>query len=158
MPGLHACPCMSVCSTFLSPHIGAHNLQQCLPFSAQLSSPSVTRTHACSKLLAQPHLHLSTHLAGAPPAICRVQNMINFPDYEEAFETFENLGSMQVTIVMDNVQKQRERSRVLLTGLQVPLFTKRKRVGDDDQDDESGGGAAASAAAAAADASRSRRL
>ena len=81
-----------------------------------------------------------------------VPRMINFPDYEDAFETFENLGSMQVSVVMDNVSRRPARSRTLLTGLQVPLFARKKRVGDDDDGAGGDGGAGGGGAAQAADA------
>ena len=63
----------------------------------------------------------------------RVPRMINFPDFEEMFETFEALTSMHVTVVMQNVSKRPKRSQLLMTGLQMPLLTQRKTVGQADE-------------------------
>jgi phage portal protein BeeE len=61
--------------------------------------------------------------------------MINFPDFEEQYEIFENLTSMHVSINLGSVSKARQRSMLLMSGLQLPMFDKK----------------AAAAAAAAAD-------
>ena len=58
----------------------------------------------------------------------KVSSMVNFPDYEEMFETFENLGSLDVSLVLRNVAKRPGRSRVLLTGLQLPVLARRHQV------------------------------
>lgn len=50
--------------------------------------------------------------------------MVNFPDFEEQFEIFENLGSLHVSINMANVARYPERSRLLLTGLGLPILHK----------------------------------
>jgi hypothetical protein len=55
---------------------------------------------------------------------CRVQRMVNFPDFEEQFEIFENLGALHVSINMRNVAKAPLRSQLLLTGLQLPILNK----------------------------------
>lgn len=52
--------------------------------------------------------------------------MANFPDFEEQFEIFENLGSLHVSINLANVSAAPERSRLLLTGLQLPILHKVK--------------------------------
>lgn len=64
--------------------------------------------------------------------------MANFPDYEEMFETFEELGGMHVSIVMDNVARRPERTQLLLTGLQLPVFAKRIKMSGKDEEEEEG--------------------
>lgn len=54
--------------------------------------------------------------------------MVNLPDYEEMFETFENLGSLDVNLTLRGVAKKGGRSRVLLTGLQLPVLARKAQV------------------------------
>lgn len=71
----------------------------------------------------------------------RVPRMINFPDFEEQFEVFENLGSLHVSINMRNSSKQR--SMLLLTGLQLPVLPAKRRAGAaaaEQPEDEEGSG------------------
>ena len=74
--------------------------------------------------------------------------MINFPDFEEQFEIFENLQSLHISINMANTQGHKGRSQLLMTGLQLPMLAKKGAgLGDqgsdqaaaagDQQDDES---------------------
>ncbi len=74
--------------------------------------------------------------------------MANFPDFEELFETFEGLGGMHVNIVMDNVARRPQRTLALLTGLQLPVFARRRRPDGLDNADGDEGVAAAGAAPA----------
>jgi hypothetical protein len=67
---------------------------------------------------------------------CRIQKVINFPDFEEQYEIFESLGSLHISINMDGTAGQKGRSQLLMTGLQLPMLQKK--------------GAAAEAAAEAA--------
>jgi hypothetical protein len=48
--------------------------------------------------------------------------MVNFPDFEEQFEIFENLGALHVSINMANVSRAPNRAQLLLTGLQLPIL------------------------------------
>lgn len=48
--------------------------------------------------------------------------MVNFPDFEEQFEIFENLGALHVSINMANVSRAPNRGQLLLTGLQLPIL------------------------------------
>jgi hypothetical protein len=50
--------------------------------------------------------------------------MVNFPDFEEQFEIFENLGSLHVSINLVNVSRAPARAQLLLTGLQLPILSK----------------------------------
>jgi hypothetical protein len=72
--------------------------------------------------------------------VCRIQKVINFPDFEEQYEIFEALGSLHISINMAGTAGQRGRSQLLMTGLQLPMLQKK-------------GGAAAAAADADAAAS-----
>lgn len=56
----------------------------------------------------------------------RVPRMVNFPDFEEQFEIFENLGSLHVSINLANVSRAPARAQLLLTGLQMPILSKVK--------------------------------
>ncbi len=58
----------------------------------------------------------------------KVSSMVNLPDYEEMFETFENLGSLDVNLTLRGVAKKAGRSRVLLTGLQLPVLARKAQV------------------------------
>lgn len=51
--------------------------------------------------------------------------MINFPDFEEQFEIFENLQSLHVSVNMANTQGHKGRSQLLMTGLQLPMLAKK---------------------------------
>jgi ribosomal protein L5 len=64
----------------------------------------------------------------------KVSSMVNLPDYEEMFETFEALGGLDVNLTLRGVARRPGRSRALLTGLQVPLLARKHQV------DTSGGG------------------
>jgi len=59
----------------------------------------------------------------------KVSSMVNLPDYEELFETFEGLGSVDVNLTLRGVAKRAGRSQVLLTGLQLPVLTRRLQIG-----------------------------
>lgn len=56
---------------------------------------------------------------------------MNFPDFEEQFEVFENLASMNVNIALDNTAKKPARTQLLLTGLQLPVLPRKKRAKED---------------------------
>jgi hypothetical protein len=62
--------------------------------------------------------------AAAAAATARVQRMVNFPDFEEQFELFEELGALHVSINMAGVSRAHARSQLLLTGLQLPILNK----------------------------------
>lgn len=76
--------------------------------------------------------------------------MVNFPDFEEQFEIFENLGALHVSINIANATRgskrgsgSSSRSQLLLTGLQLPILNKKKGAA---AADGAGGDAAAAAA------------
>lgn len=55
--------------------------------------------------------------------------MVNFPDFEEQFEIFENLGALHVSVNLANVSRApTARAQLLLTGLQLPILSKVRRV------------------------------
>jgi len=62
--------------------------------------------------------------------------MVNFPDFEEQFEIFENLASLHVSINMANASKAPMRSQLLLTGLQLPILHKVKGAAAAEAEDE----------------------
>ncbi len=84
--------------------------------------------------------------------------MANYPDFEELYETFENLGGFHVNVKLSNVALAPAQTRLLLTGLQLPVFAKRRRAGaegdDEAAEESSGAGAPADAADAAAGSSQ----
>ena len=71
--------------------------------------------------------------------------MINFPDFEEQFEIFENLQSLHISINMANTQGHKGRSQLLMTGLQLPMIAK-KGAGLGGQGSDQAAAAAAAAA------------
>ncbi len=54
--------------------------------------------------------------------------MINFPDFEEQFEIFENLQSLHVSVNLTNTQGHKGRSQLLMTGLQLPMLARKGEV------------------------------
>lgn len=71
----------------------------------------------------------------------KVSSMVNLPDYEEMYETFENLKGLDVTLVLGRVGRKPLRpATVLLTGLQLPVKTRKRKV---DSAGGAGGGAGA---------------
>lgn len=73
----------------------------------------------------------------------RAANAAGLPDFEEMYETFEGVGGVDVGFVLRNAApKKPGRSRLLLTGLQVPVVAQRYRAGG-------AGGAGGSAGSAA---------
>jgi ribosomal protein L5 len=70
----------------------------------------------------------------------KISSMSNLPDFAEMYETFENLGSLDVNLVLSGVAKRPGRSRVLLTGLQLPVLARRHQVGAADGAGGGGGG------------------
>jgi ribosomal protein L5 len=72
----------------------------------------------------------------------KVSSMVNLPDYEEMFETFENLGALDVNLTLSGVARRPGRSRVLLTGLQVPLLERKHQIESSSSGGGGGGGMA----------------
>lgn len=69
--------------------------------------------------------------------LVRVPKLINFPDFEEQFEIFENLQSLHVSVNLANTQGHKGRSQLLMTGLQLPMLAKKGEVlGEADKQQE----------------------
>lgn len=75
-------------------------------------------------------------------ASCRIQKLINFPDFEEQYEIFEALGSLHISVNMAGTQGRRGRSQLLMSGLQLPMLQKKEK-GTVEAGGEAGGAAAA---------------
>lgn len=74
--------------------------------------------------------------------------MINFPDFEEQFEIFENLQSLHVSINLANTQGHKGRSQLLMTGLQLPMLARKGEVlGEPEQQQEAAADAAETSSA-----------
>jgi ribosomal protein L5 len=59
----------------------------------------------------------------------RVSTMVNLPDFEDMYETFENVGALDVDVALRGARRRRrERSQVLLTGLQLPVLVRKHQV------------------------------
>jgi hypothetical protein len=62
--------------------------------------------------------------------------MVNFPDFEEQFEIFENLGALHVSINMANVSRVPNRGQLLLTGLQLPILPAKGAAAAEGEEEE----------------------
>lgn len=63
-----------------------------------------------------------------------MQNVSKNPEFAEVFELFERLRTVGVSVDIRNGSKEGF-SRVLLSGLQVPVLLKRRKAGDDEADE-----------------------
>jgi hypothetical protein len=84
--------------------------------------------------------------------------MVNFPDFEEQFEIFENLAGLHVSInIADSSggrvrgRRQRQRNTLLLTGLQLPILPPKRVLGAAEGGDAAAAAEGGAAAAAAGD-------
>lgn len=64
----------------------------------------------------------------------RLPKIINFPDFEEQFEIFENLQSLHVSVNLANTQGHKGRSQLLMTGLQLPMLARKGEVAEGEPD------------------------
>jgi ribosomal protein L5 len=70
----------------------------------------------------------------------KLPSMVNLPDFEEMYETFENLGALDVGLVLRGAARRRGRSQLLLTGLQLPVLARKHQVASADGRGGGGGG------------------